>query len=46
MKITITLDLDPVYADPDHPMGVTEEGYNQLSDALSAFGTDIEVQQA
>lgn len=46
MKITITLDLDPAYADPGHPMGITEEGYDQLNDALSALGTDIEVQQA
>lgn len=46
MKIQITMDIDPEYADPDHAMGVTEDGYNQLNDRLGDMGTDIEVSKA
>lgn len=45
-KITITMDLDDEYADPDHKMGVTEEGYEGISEALSGFGTNIDVSAA
>ena len=46
MKIVITMDLDPDWADPDHPAGITESGYNQLSEALMPFGSDIDVRAA
>lgn len=46
MKITIVMDLDDAYADHGHPMGVTEEGYEGISEALAPFGTDIDVTRA
>lgn len=46
MKILITLNLDDDYADPAHSMGVTEEGYNKISEALAELGGDIEVERA
>ena len=45
-KITITMVLDPEYADPDHPMGITEAGHDRLMDVLCEFGSDIEVRAA
>ena len=45
-KITITMDLDPEWAEPDHPMGITEEGFLRLTDVLAKFGSDIDVRQA
>lgn len=46
MKIIITMDVDDSYADPAHPMGVTEEGYDKINDALADLGTDIDVARA
>lgn len=46
MKISITMDLDDDYAEPDHPMGITEEGHIALQDALMGFGSDIQVTRA
>jgi hypothetical protein len=46
MKITITMDLDDGYADPDHPMGITEAGYDELTNVLMLFGSDIDVKRA
>jgi hypothetical protein len=46
MIITITMDLDDDYADPEHPMGVTEEGHIGLQDALAPFGSNIEVSRS
>ena len=46
MKIMITMNVDPEYADPDHDMGVTEEGYNQINDRLADLGDDINVIKA
>lgn len=43
MKITITMDISDELADPGHSMGVTEEAYNELMDALGQFGQDIDV---
>lgn len=43
MKIAITLDIAPEYADSDHEMGITTEAFEALLDALSAFGDDIEI---
>ena len=45
MKIIITMEIDPEYADEGHDMGVTEDGCNGLNDALSPFGTEIEVRR-
>jgi hypothetical protein len=42
-KIRITMTVDPEYADEGHAMGVTEEGYNVINDALGQVGTDIDV---
>lgn len=46
MKILITMNIDPEFEDAGHPMGVTEDGYNQISEALCELGSDIEVGQA
>jgi len=46
MNIQITMTLDPEYAEPEHPMGVTEEGHLGICDALMAFGSDIIVERA
>ena len=46
MKIIITMDVGPEYADPYHAMGVTEEGYLAISEALAPFGTDVDVSRA
>jgi hypothetical protein len=45
MKIRITMEVGPEIADPGHAMGVTEEGYNAICDALAALGHDIDVTQ-
>lgn len=45
-KITITMVLDDDYAEPGHPMGVTEEGHDAIQDRLGDMGTDIEVAKA
>jgi hypothetical protein len=42
-KIRITMTIDPEYADDSHPMGVTEAGYDALSERLGDMGTDIDV---
>lgn len=44
-KIRITMDVDDEYADPDHEMGITEQGYQEISDALSSYGDDIDIQK-
>ena len=46
MKILITMEVDPEYADEGHAMGVTEEGYDKINEGLSEVGTDIEVSRA
>lgn len=46
MKIQITMNLDDVYADPGHEMGITEEGYDAINEALGELGTDIDVRKA
>lgn len=42
-RVVITMEIDEEYADPDHEMGVTEEGYTALVRALAGFGDDVEV---
>lgn len=46
MKIIITMELDSEYTDPDHEMGVTEEGFIKITDLLERVGTDIDVSRA
>ena len=46
MRITITMEIDPEFADPDHEMGVTEDGYREITEALEPLGTDISVARA
>ena len=46
MKIVITMNLDDSLADPEHPMGVTEAGYEQITDMLSGLGDKIDVARA
>jgi hypothetical protein len=45
-KIVITMEVDDDYADPDHEMGVTNEGYEEIIRRLSAVGYDIDVERA
>lgn len=45
MRIIITMDLDDDYADPHHEMGVTEEGYEEIIDAIGHLGTDIAIRK-
>jgi hypothetical protein len=43
MKIRIVMDIDDSYADPGHDMGVTEEGYLGITDALADYGDNVEI---
>jgi hypothetical protein len=43
MKIRITMTVDPDYADADHEMGVTEDGFDAICDRLGDLGSDITV---
>ena len=43
MKIYITMEIDNVYADPGHEMGVTDDGYMRIVNALMGLGDDIDV---
>lgn len=40
IQVTFELDDDSEYADPVHPMGVTDEGYTEIVRALSSIGAD------
>ena len=44
MKIRITMNVDPEYADAGHPMGVTEEGYEKITGLLGQVGENIDVE--
>jgi hypothetical protein len=46
MKVIITMNLDDEFADPEHPTGVTEAGYDQITDLLGTMGDDIDVAKA
>lgn len=46
VKVRITLDVDDDYADPNHEMGVTSEGYERIIDSLRWLGDDINVELA
>jgi hypothetical protein len=46
VKIRITMDVADELADPDHEMGVTEEGYEVITDALMSYGDDVEIHKA
>lgn len=45
MKVRITMDIDPEWADSGHRMGVTSDGYERIVDALNAFGDDIDIEK-
>jgi hypothetical protein len=45
MKVQITLEIEDELADPDHPMGVTDEGYQQIVHALMGIGDDVDVER-
>lgn len=45
MKIIISMNLDSEYADPEHPMGITEAGYEMLTDLLSNMGENIDIKK-
>jgi len=45
MKIRITMEIADEYADPDHDMGVSEEGYNAICEALGDLGSDVDVRR-
>lgn len=45
-KIRIELEIAAEYADPTHDTGVTAEGWDELHDALSGLGDDIEITKA
>jgi hypothetical protein len=45
-KIVITMELGEEWAEPDHAMGITEEGHIALQDALAEFGTDVTITKA
>lgn len=45
-KIIIEMELDSEFDEPDHPMGITEEGHIAIQDALSELGHDITVSRA
>jgi hypothetical protein len=39
------MEIDEEHVDPAHEMGITEDAYLEISDALSAFGDDIEIRK-
>ena len=41
MQITISMTADDSFADPGHPMGVTQAAYEAITGALEHLGTDI-----
>jgi hypothetical protein len=45
MKIRITMEVDEEYADSDHAVGITEEAYLGISEALSDYGMDIDIEK-
>jgi hypothetical protein len=44
VKIRITMDIDPEYADAGHPTGVTGEGYEKITGLLGQVGENIDVE--
>jgi hypothetical protein len=34
--VTITVDVEDEHADPDHPLGLTNEAYERLTDPMSS----------
>jgi hypothetical protein len=43
VKVTMHLEVDEEDADPDHPMGMTEDAYDRLMGDLLGFD-DVEVE--
>lgn len=46
MKIQITMQVADEHADPGHEMGVTEEAFLGISDALEPYGDNVEIARA
>lgn len=44
-KIVITMTVDSEYSDPDHAMGVTDEGFNLIFGGLQDVGDDIDIRK-
>ena len=46
MKVIIEMDVvDDDYIDEDHEMGVTEEGFEYILNALSGVGDNIQIRK-
>ena len=45
-RIRIELALDPEHVDEESHTGVSEEAYENLTDALNAFGEDVTIEKA
>jgi hypothetical protein len=39
-RIIISCDIDPELSDPDHEMGVTDDGYGLIVERLVSIGCD------
>ena len=46
MKIQITLDVDDEIADPADDTGLTEEGHDEVFEAVAQFGSNVEIKRA
>lgn len=47
LRITITCSIPDEYADPGHSMGVTNKGYEEITEALMAVGAeDVDIERA
>lgn len=45
MKVRITMEVADDIADPNHSMGVTNEGYERIVEALIPYGDDIDIKR-
>lgn len=45
MKICIEMEVDLDFQDPDHDTGLTEEGYLEITKALSPFAFDFKFEK-
>lgn len=44
-RIRIELELDPEHVDEEASVGLTEDSYEELVDALNAFGEDVRIEK-
>lgn len=42
MKIELTIEIDDEFVDEDHTMGITEEGFEAITEAVNAVGTIVD----